>query len=242
MGRAVWSIIFTDPPTHVTVLMEKKSAIEFPLDVDGSKGFPGTGWLNLQIASPGHRERNPPMDEVVGAEDQTPPFQAVFQDGAAVVGDRGRFGELELSGYGMREGKGLVLRDYESLYLLYAKKLQLKDGSGQEIDFEKLADMTQKAARDAWTKFMIYRDLRSRGYVVREGFGFGTDLRVYERGDYPKKPAKYVVFALDEGIEKPMGELQKSVGEMSKMGKEAIIAVIERRGEVIYYKVSKARF
>jgi len=26
------------------------------------------------------------------------------------------------------------------------------------------------------------------------------------------------------------------------MGKEAIIAVIERRGEVIYYKVSRTRF
>jgi len=32
------------------------------------------------------------------------------------------------------------------------------------------------------------------------------------------------------------------VKEMAKMGKEAIIAVIERRGEVIYYKVSRARF
>ena len=67
-------------------------------------------------------------------------------------------------------------------------------------------------------------------------------MRVYERGDYPKKAAKYVVFALDEGIEKGVAELQKSVKEMAKMGKEAIIAVIERRGEVIYYKVSRGRF
>ncbi len=51
-----------------------------------------------------------------------------------------------------------------------------------------------------------------------------------------------MVFALDEGIEKGMADLQKSVREMAKMGKEAIIAVIERRGEVIYYKVSRARF
>ncbi len=159
-----------------------------------------------------------------------------------MVLDRSRFGELEESGYGTREDKGLALRDYEALYLLYARKLELKDKSGKQVTFEKLAELTQKKASDAWTKFMIYRDLRSRGYVVRDGFGFGTDLRVYERGDYPKKPAKYVVFALDEGIEKGMGELQKSVKEMAKMGKEAIIAVIERRGEVIYYKVSKARF
>ena len=175
-------------------------------------------------------------------EEQVRPFTAVMEGDGVKVTEKDRFGELEDSGYGAREGAGLKLRDYESLYLLYAKKLDLEDRSGKKVSFEKLAELAQKKAGDAWTKFVIYRDLRSRGYVVREGFGFGTDLRVYERGDYPKKPAKYVVFALDEGIEKEMVDLQKSVREMAKMGKEAIIAVIERRGEVIYYKVSRARF
>lgn len=182
------------------------------------------------------------MGEAVTPEEQAQPFNAVLTSGAAVVVDRERFGQLEESGYGSMQDRALALRDYEALYLLYSGKLDLKDESGKAVTFERLAELTQKRARDSWTKFMIYRDLRSRGYVVREGFGFGTDLRVYERGDYPKKPAKYVVFALDEGIEKGMGDLQESVKEMAKMGKEAIIAVIERRGEVIYYKVSKARF
>jgi len=180
--------------------------------------------------------------EATPEAEQARPFDALLVHEAAAVTDQDRFGELEGSGYGVREGKTLSLRDYEALYLLHAGKLDLKDGAGKNVTFERLAELTQKRAKDSWTKFMIYRDLRSRGYVVREGFGFGTDLRVYERGDYPKKPAKYVVFALDEGIEKVMGELQKSVKEMARMGKEAIIAVIERRGEVIYYKVSKARF
>ncbi len=175
-------------------------------------------------------------------DEQVRPYAAVLHDGDVRVTERDRYGELEESGYGSREGKDLLLRDYEALYLLYAKKLDLEDRAGRKVGFEKLAELSQKKAGDFWTKFVIYRDLRSRGYVVREGFGFGTDLRVYERGDYPKKPAKYVVFALDEGIEKGMADLQKSVREMAKMGKEAIIAVIERRGEVIYYKVSRARF
>lgn len=182
------------------------------------------------------------MQEPPVEEEQVRPFRAVLKDEKVRVTERDRFGELEESGYGSREGKELILRDYESLYLLYSKKLDLEDGSGKRIGFEKLAELAQRRAGDSWTKFVIYRDLRSRGYVVREGFGFGTDLRVYERGDYPKKPAKFVVFALDEGIEKGMDDLQKSVKEMAKMGKEAIIAVIERRGEVIYYKVSRARF
>jgi len=182
------------------------------------------------------------VQEPPGAEEQMQPFGAVLEDETARVADRDRFGELEESGYGTREGQDLILRDYEALYLVYSKKMRLEDAHGKVIGFEKLAELAQKKAGDSWTKFVIYRDLRSRGYIVREGFGFGTDLRVYERGDYPKKPAKYVVFALDEGIEKGMADLQKSVKEMAKMGKEAIIAVIERRGEVIYYKVSRARF
>ena len=182
------------------------------------------------------------MEANAPTEEQVRPFTALLEDGGVRVTERDRFGELEESGYGSREGKELILRDYEALYLLYAKKLDLADRGGEKVTFEKLAELSQKKAEDFWTKFVIYRDLRSRGYVVREGFGFGTDLRVYERGDYPKKPAKYVVFALDEGIEKGMADLQKSVREMAKMGKEAIIAVIERRGEVIYYKVSRARF
>ncbi len=179
----------------------------------------------------------------VPAEEELKPVRAVMDaEGNVIVAEKDRFGELEESGYGGREKDGLVLRDYEALYLLHAKKLELEDKAVRKVSFEKLAEIAQARAGDAWTKFVIYRDLRSRGYVVREGFGFGTDLRVYERGDYPKKPAKYVVFALDEGIEKGMADLQKSVKEMAKMGKEAIIAVIERRGEVIYYKVSRARF
>ncbi len=182
------------------------------------------------------------MEEPRAEDEQVQPFPGRLGDGGVSITDRDRFGELEESGYGSREGRELRLRDYEALYLLYSKKLDLADDAGERVTFEKLAEASQKKAGDSWTKFVIYRDLRSRGYVVREGFGFGTDLRVYERGDYPKKPAKYVVFALDEGIEKGMSDLQKSVKEMAKMGKEAIIAVIERRGEVIYYKVSRARF
>lgn len=182
------------------------------------------------------------VQEAPTEEAQLQPFRAALAGGEVRVTDRDRFGELEESGYGSREGKDLLLKDYEALYLLYGKKLEVEDADGKSVGFEKLAETAQKKAGDSWTKFVIYRDLRSRGYIVREGFGFGTDLRVYERGDYPKKPAKYVVFALDEGIEKGMSDLQKSVREMGKMGKEAIIAVIERRGEVIYYKVSRARF
>ena len=35
---------------------------------------------------------------------------------------------------------------------------------------------------------------------------------------------------------------KKKIDEITQMGKEPIIAVIERRGEVIYYKINKMNF
>jgi len=175
-------------------------------------------------------------------EEKPEVVEATLKGGRAIVEESGRFGELEQVGYGEREGKRLVLKDYEALYLIHTGRLKLKDERGREIGFESLAESTQANARDAWTKFIIYRDLRSRGYIVKDGFGFGTDLRVYERGDFPEKAAKFVVFALDEGTEREVEELGESVRQIIKMGKETIVAVIERRGEVIYYKVGKANF
>jgi tRNA-intron endonuclease, archaea type len=175
----------------------------------------------------------PPRDPILGTVDK---------GGAVSVEQTERFGELEEAGYGERQGKAIRLKDFEALYLLYAGKMVLEDHKGQGVSFEELAKADQARVKDSWTKFIIYRDLRSRGYVVKDGFGFGTDLRVYERGDFPAKAAKFVVFALDEGTEKSLGDLRDSVKQIVRMGKEAIVAVIERRGEVIYYRVTKATF
>lgn len=169
-------------------------------------------------------------------------IEGLLRSGRAVVEKAETFGELEQSGYGEREGKKLLLKDYEALYLVHTKRLTLSDEKGREVGFEEFAEKSQARSHDAWTKFIIYRDLRSRGYVVKEGFGFGTDLRVYERGDFPEKAAKFVVFALDEGTRRKVEDLSESVRQIIKMGKEAIVAVIERRGEVIYYRVGRANF
>lgn len=148
---------------------------------------------------------------------------------------------LELKGYGEKDNDYLLLKFFESLYLLYADKLILNKRK-KRIDFDSLMSIYQKQDPEALTKFLIYRDLRNRGYVVKDGFGFGSDFRVYERGQFGEKGAKYLIFGLNEGQQEKMGNLQKKIEEITQMGKEPIIAVIERRGEVIYYKMNRMNF
>jgi tRNA-intron endonuclease, archaea type len=148
---------------------------------------------------------------------------------------------LEQRGFGEVNKKKFFLKPFESLYLLFINKLRISKGK-QVIDFDHLMDECVKYDNEAFTKFLIYRDLRTRGYIPKDGFGFGSDFRVYERGQFGEKGAKYVVFGLTEGRRQKIGLLQKQIEEITTMGKEPVLAVIERRGEVIYYKVSKIQF
>ncbi len=151
---------------------------------------------------------------------------------------------LQTKGFGSKNLEGekdpseYYLYDYEVLYLLYSGKMTLARGK-KNIDSDSFAVFAARRDENAWTRFLIFRDLRTRGYVVREGFGFPIDFRVYDRGDYGTKAAKYIVFGLVEGKSIPIRELKKNIDDMSRMGKEAVVAVVERRGEVIYYKVGK---
>lgn len=148
--------------------------------------------------------------------------------------------QLRNKGFGDREDNDYLLETYEALYLLYLNKLVIT--SGRIDNFASLLKHVLKYDKEIVTRFLVYRDLRSRGYVVKEGFGFGADFRVYERGEYEKKRAKYVVFCINEGINVRVGELSKNVREIETMGKNAIAAVVERRGEVIYYKLTNMKF
>ena len=159
----------------------------------------------------------------------------------ACISDKTLMNDLDLKGFGEIENEKLFLKSFETLYLLYTKRLILKKGKKQ-IDFDSFMGLCQKIDSQILTKFLIYRDLRNRGYVVKDGFGFGFDFRVYERGQFGEKGAKFLVFGLNEGQQEKMGILQKKIEEITQMGKEPIIAVIERRGEVIYYKINRMNF
>lgn len=173
--------------------------------------------------------------------EEAPAVRGVLQSGQAYVSDGEMIHELELKGYGEQEEGGLLLKPFESLYLLYLEKLVLKKGKRQ-VDFDGLMGICQKSDPEILTKFLIYRDLRSRGYVVKDGFGFGSDFLVYERGQFGAKGAKFLVFGLSEGQQEKMGSMQKKIEQITQMGKEPIVAVIERRGEVIYYKINRMSF
>lgn len=147
--------------------------------------------------------------------------------------------ELKNRGYGISENGELLLDFYEALYLLDKGLLEVKDAKETPVTFNELLQVSEKADEGSWAKYLVYRDLRSRGYVVRGGFGLRADFRVYERGEYNKDAAKYLILSLQEGKPLKLEILAQILKQSQNLKKELVLAVMSRRGEIVYYSVSQ---
>jgi tRNA-intron endonuclease len=158
------------------------------------------------------------------------------------IADESSIDSLSQRGYGTAEDKVFTLAFYEALYLLDKEMLEVKDEKAKAVDFQGILRCYEDANENAWVNYLVYRDLRSRGYVVREGFGAGTDFRMYERGAYGKDTASYLILGTQEGKPLPIDDLAKALRHCQSQKKELILAVMNRRGEIVYYSVSSLQF
>jgi len=146
--------------------------------------------------------------------------------------------ELATRGYGTKQNKTLTLTFYEALYLLSKGIIHMQqEKTKKKKNFQQLLSHCKGTDPNAWAKYLIYRDLRSRGYVAREGFGMGTDFRVYERGEYGTATAKYLIYGIQEGQPVSIKELARALRYAHSQKKQLVLAVLNRRGEVVYYSL-----
>lgn len=171
-----------------------------------------------------------------------PKTNGTITEKGVLIAERSSVDALSQRGYGTAEDKAFTLAFYEALYLMDKEILTVADKKGKRIDFQSLLRCYQKTEDNAWVNYLVYRDLRSRGYVVREGFGAGINFRIYERGAYGKDAASYLVLGTQEGKPAAMEDLANALQRCQSQKKELILAVINRRGETVYYSVSQLTF
>ena len=158
------------------------------------------------------------------------------------ISDKCSTDSLSQRGYGISEKDLFTLTFYEALYLLDKELIEVKKEEDAKVDFQTLLQAYKNTDPNAWINYLVYRDLRSRGYVVREGFGKRIDFRVYDRGAYGKEPASYMVLGTQEGKPMPVEVLTKALRHCQSQKKALVIAVINRRGEIVYYTISQLTF
>jgi tRNA-intron endonuclease len=170
-------------------------------------------------------------------------LKTILKEDGVIVPSSQNVESLTSRGYGTQANEGLALTDFEALYLLSKGLIEVMDKKAKTpISFQQLLDKARTANEDSWVRYMIYRDLRSRGYVVREGFGLGIDFRVYRRGEYGKSTADFLVLGVKEGQSATIEDLARILVRVQSLKKTLILSVLNRRGEIVYYSLSRLSF
>ena len=145
-----------------------------------------------------------------------------------------------------KDNKGkevLILEPIEVLLLSERNRILIwedNDKSKKLLDFESLLTHFTNFDERLWQKYIIYMDLRKRGYIVRTGYGEGIDFRVYKRGaDFEKDSAKFLIYPVFEGNPIELKDLDKMSRVALSSRKDLIIATVDRLSKPIYYSVNK---
>jgi tRNA-intron endonuclease len=154
--------------------------------------------------------------------------KAIFDGTAVRVGKDGRV-LYEQSGYGRLEKEGVKLAPQEALYLIHRQKITL-DGYTFDTLFSEFANEL-----NFLRSFMVYRDLRERGYVVQTG---PHDFRVFRRGEKPGTgESLYLVRVLSERDPIRFTKLIEEVVASRNMRKQYVLAVVDDEEELTYYEI-----
>jgi len=188
-------------------------------------------------------EESDDIEELEIEEETTEePAEAIFEHRKGYVGrdDADRISQQGF--YGNRtDDNRLELEPVELLHLIERKRLVVRKPDGEIIGPDIIVNELIDDDPDLWTRYLVFRDLRSRGYAVRQGFGSGIGFRVYARGDKPGvASASQLVYVLKEGVPISLSDLdmvtQTAIGSRKKL----VFALVDQNGEVNFYRVAQA--
>jgi tRNA-intron endonuclease len=146
--------------------------------------------------------------------------------------DRSSFGEL----HGVKE-KRLELSLDEALYLMERGKLIVFENKKQ-LKFEQFVGKANKSEKNFWTRYQVYRDIRTRGYITKTALKFGADYRLYPRGVKPGQDhAKWVLFCTAEGDTYTWRQFAAMNRVAHSTRKKLLVGIVDAEGEITYYQI-----
>ncbi len=161
------------------------------------------------------------------------PFTAVYTENQVVIPTQSEADSLLQDGYGYRKNKTHILWGVEALYNAERGKIAVIDEEmNSKLSFQELLHRLSLDDPEIWINFIVYKDLRTRGFIIKVS---EKTFKVYERGDYGKKPPSYLLKIISEGKPENVKNLLEELKNTEDESLEMKIAVIDRRGEIVYY-------
>jgi len=146
--------------------------------------------------------------------------------------DKSRFGESN----GRKQFQYSLV---EGLFLMEKGKVSVYDFKNKKLNFDEYFKKAKKIEPNFYVRYCVYKDMRTRGYIVKTALKFGADFRVYDRGVKPGEDhAKWVLYPVHETEVLTWYEFSAKNRVAHSTKKNLLLGVVDDEEDVTYYTVS----
>ena len=163
-----------------------------------------------------------------------------LKDSVVWVEDQAEASQIHNKGfYGVPQSGGALKLDLmEAIYLVESERLEIAS-EGKSLGTSDLLRLAHRLSDGFEVRYLVYRELRQRGYVVKLG-QHPLDFRVFPRGGSPNKtPSKWWVAAISERSTFDLGKLLEDLDRTTDVRKNLLLAIVDEESDVTYYEVRR---
>lgn len=148
------------------------------------------------------------------------------------------FSLYEKSRFGEKKEGRIEYSPIEAIFLVQSGKIAVYSGK-KPLSEESLVKKLKKSDKKIETKLLAYKNLRSKGYILKTALKYGADFRVYEKGIKPGEDhARWVLFVVKENEPLNWHEFSAKNRIAHSTKKNLLIAIVDEESDVSYYEVS----
>jgi tRNA-intron endonuclease len=146
---------------------------------------------------------------------------------------------FEKGWYGEKKDNRVEFHLIEAALLAERGRLEII-ANGKVLTLKEFFDIACSLDEDFMVKYLVYKDLRTRGLPVRIG-AKGVDFFVYERGAKPHKHSgiKWITFAYSENRACSLDELERTARLGKNVRAKVVWAIVDGDHDVTYYIVER---
>ncbi len=133
---------------------------------------------------------------------------------------------------------GLVLDRYEAVYLAEMARLEVRRGSGA-VAWSAVFRRAVRHEPGFAARYLVFRDLRQRGYVVRSSPPPIAFTVLPRGGTLHKTPSRFWVEALSERVPFDLGRLFDLADRAQSAKKTLLLAIVDEESDLTYYRVRR---
>lgn len=140
--------------------------------------------------------------------------------------------------FGEKMSNKILYSFSETLYLTEKGKMEVFDSRNKELSEKDIFKRFEKYDKDFKNKYLVFRDLRDKGYILKPALKFGADFRVYDKSSsFIEDHSKWICFAVSENKKFSWQDFSAKNRIAHSTKKNLLIAVVDEEGDVTYFEI-----